>query len=189
MKRIYAYYESIQSCPQPEEFKQANFWKTTWEKNGWECVMLNKSHAQVSNLHSKLIAKLMKVALGLPQELLPRFPKLLARYSRLAALHAAGGGWMSDYDVVNFGFKPEIADKYETNTLLMVQDVPCYLFYATREHCGAAITKLLNSEIVSGVNFLPESQIFDVKVNINDIISLLKHCKDSSEMTIDGKSE
>ena len=182
MKRIYAYYESIQTVPQPEEFQKANYWKTSWEKNGWECVMLNKSHAQGSNLHAKLIAKLMKVALGMPQELLPRFPHLLARYSRLAALHAAGGGWLSDYDVVNIGFTPEMAEKYENNTLIVAPDVPSYLFYATREHCGAMISKLLYSEFVIGGKFLPESEILDIKVNIDEIIANLAHCETSEKM-------
>jgi hypothetical protein len=182
MKRIYAYYESIQTVPQPEEFQKANYWKTSWEKNGWECVMLNKSHAQGSNLHAKLIAKLMKVALGMPQELLPRFPHLLARYSRLAALHAAGGGWLSDYDVVNIGFTPEMAEKYENNTLIVAPDVPSYLFYATREHCGAMISKLLSCDIVKDGKILAESEILDVNPVIDEILFNLRHCKDSNEM-------
>ena len=35
MKKVYAYYQSIPLSNQNEEFSCANWWKHSWEKNGW----------------------------------------------------------------------------------------------------------------------------------------------------------
>lgn len=163
--KIYAYYEAIQILPQAEEFSCANYWKQSWEKNGWECVMLNKSHASASSCHQKLIQKLVKMSFALPMELQHKFPMIVARFSRWSALHAAGGGWMSDYDVVNLSLTPEIANQSE-KTLNLVTGEPCHLFYATREHCAAAITKFVNEELVAGSLLRFESDILNVSENL-----------------------
>jgi len=77
--------------PQVEQFACANWWKTSWEKNGWDCVMLNKSHVGASNLHTKLVSKLAKLLHTLPDNLLQYYPQLVARYLRqencAAAIH------------------------------------------------------------------------------------------------------
>ena len=175
--KIYSYYESIQTLPQPEQFACANAWKESWEKQGWECVMLNRSHAQGSSLHQKFMQKLMKVSFSLPMDLQHIFPKIAARYSRWSALHAAGGGWMSDYDVVNLGLNPSEAFQHE-KTLSLVGDEPCYLFFATREHCAAAINKFIQEEFLIDSKLRNESDILAVKDNLSKLSpDLICHVK------------
>jgi hypothetical protein len=71
----------------------------------------------------------------------------MARFSRWCALHAAGGGWMSDYDVFNLDFSTEKADEIEKKQSLYVCGEPTYLFYASRDMCSAAIMKFISAEI------------------------------------------
>jgi hypothetical protein len=147
MKNIYAFYTSIQTANQNEEFACANWWKTSWEKMGWKSVMLNRSHAQGSHLYNKLASKMINASSSLPAERRNELDWLMARFSRWCALHAAGGGWMSDYDVFNVDFSPEKADEIEKKQSLYVCGEPTYLFYASRDMCSAAIMKFISAEI------------------------------------------
>lgn len=181
-KRIYAYYESIQSVDQPEEFACSNIWKASWEKQGWECVMLNKSHARGSNLHMKLVRTLVDAGNAMPPELANQSQKIMARYLRWCAFHAAGGGWMSDYDVVNVNFPASAAEEYEkTGNLHVISKEPSWIFYATPELCSAAITKFINGTIFDGTRLVPESEILGTDNSLNSIAELLHHAKRSPE--------
>lgn len=180
--KIYAYYEAIQLSNQNNEFASANIWKASWEAKGWECVMLNRSHAKNSNLSTKLVAKIMKVSGFLTPELQTQLPFIIARYSRWCALHAAGGGWMSDYDVANIDFTSQKAKELEGNTLLIVENEPCYLFYATQEHCSAAISKFISSDIFANDRLLNESEILQTPSKLNEVLSLVHHSKATDEL-------
>jgi hypothetical protein len=182
MKRIYAYYESLQAYPQNEEFACSNAWKTSWEKNGWECVMLNDSHAKNSNFYFKLTKKLVDLAGKLGPSSGDPISKISARYRRWCALHAAGGGWMSDYDVVNINFPASIAGDHEKDaTILVVSGEPSYLFYATQQHCSAAITKFLAEPLDEEGIAKHESDVLNVGGSLEHILPLLFHAKKSRE--------
>jgi hypothetical protein len=177
-KRIYSYYESIQTVDQPEEFACANIWKQSWEKQGWECVMLNKSHAKGSNLHLKLVRALVDASHRMPPELVNDSQKIMARYLRWCALHASGGGWMSDYDVVNINFPSHVAETHEKNgNLQVITGGPAWLFYATPELCHAAITKFINSELFNGTSLVTESEILVADDKLGPIQELLFHAR------------
>lgn len=187
MKKVYAYYQSIPLSNQPEEFACANWWKQSWEKLGWQTSMLNRSHAQASSLYNKLTQKLMNTAHGLPPELATRFDWIIARYIRWCALHAAGGGWMSDYDVLNKGFNPEIAEEHERNgTLHINNDDLAYVFYATQEHCANAIKKFIQDPIIEGNKVLHEAHILGSKEGLYSILPLLRHAKTSDALPRSG---
>lgn len=187
MKKVYAYYQSIPLSNQPEEFACANWWKQSWEKIGWQTSMLNRSHAQASSLYNKLTQKLMNTAHGLPPELATRFDWIIARYIRWCALHAAGGGWMSDYDVLNKGFNPEIAEEHERNgTLHINNDDLAYVFYATQEHCANAIKKFIQDPIIEGNKVLHEAHILGSKEGLYSILPLLRHAKTSDALPRSG---
>lgn len=178
--KIYSYYESIQTLPQEEQFARANWWKTSWEKNGWECVMLNRSHATASHMNQKFMAKLMKMTFDLPMDYQHIFPNITARYSRWSALHAAGGGWMSDYDVFNIDFTPHDAVKFES-TLNIVSGKPCYLFFATREHCAAVINKFIQEDFFVDNKLRFESEILGVESKLSDMLNQVRHIEKSDK--------
>jgi hypothetical protein len=187
MKKIYSYYQSIALSNQPEEFACSNWWKQSWTKNGWEPIMLNRSHAQGSPLYQKLQQKLMNTAHGLPPELTNRFDWIVARFVRWCALHAAGGGWMSDYDVFNRSLKPEIAEECEKNDTLQVNDNgPAYLIYATKEHCENAIKKFIQETMVEDNLVRYEGHILGVQGGLVPIIPLVTHAKNTKELPRSG---
>jgi len=171
MKNIYAFYTAIQLADQNEEFACSNWWKTSWEKLGWNAVMLNRSHAQGSHLYNKLASKMMNASGSLSPERRNQLDWLMARFTRWCALHAAGGGWMSDYDAFNLGFTADKANEIEQKQSLYVCGAPAYLFYATRDMCSATIMKFINSEIFD----LFEKDIINSKDK--DLShKLVKHC-------------
>ena len=175
-KRVFGYYESIALSNQAEEFSLANIWKASWEKQGWEPVMLNRSHAQGSPLYIKLVSRLMKLVPLLPAENQSRLPWILARFTRLGALQAAGGGWMSDYDVVNTGFTPEIAEELERkSTLSIVGPEPAWVLFGTRDHVGAAVHKILLEEILENGVIRGETEILGVLSGLEEVRPLLHH--------------
>lgn len=163
MKKVYAFYTSIPLSNQTEEFACANWWKTSWEKAGWTTFMLNRSHAQGSSLNGKLQQKLAHTLLKLGPELTNRYAWINARFSRWCALHAAGGGWMSDYDCLNLGFKPEHADDIEQRGTLHVSKGPAYLFYATADHCANAIKRFISEDLIDGDSVRDETDILNIK--------------------------
>lgn len=171
MKNIYAFYTSIQLADQNEEFACSNWWKTSWEKLGWNAVMLNRSHAQGSHLYNKVASKLINATSTLPDARRNEVDWLMARFTRWCALHAAGGGWMSDYDAFNLGFTPENASDIEEKQSLYVSGEPAYLFYASRDMCSAAIMKFINADIFNS------SEKRTLNLTEKDLAyNLVKHC-------------
>ena len=142
--------------------------------------MLNRSHAQGSPLYLKLQAKLVKQALGISMDLRNQIQWITARFARWCALHAAGGGWMSDYDVANIGFTPAHAAEYEKEATFQINDVvPAYVFYATQDHCANAIKKFINDDLIEGKDVLAEAHILGVRSELYPILPLLHHAKSS----------
>lgn len=149
--------------------------------------MLNRSHAQGSPLYNKLQQRLMQSSMGLSPKLATRFDWIVARFIRWCALHAAGGGWMSDYDVVNKGFTPDMADIYEKdNTLYINTNDSAYIFYATKEHCSNAIKKFIQEPIIDEDKVLQEESILGVNSVLHDVMSFIYHAKNSESTSRSG---
>lgn len=167
--KIYAYYESLQTRPQAEEFAQANVWKQTWEKHGWEPVMLNNSHAKGSPLYQKLVAKLLRVSKSLSPADQNDFQRILVRFTRWCALHAAHGGWMSHYDVLNCGFSPAEATELSKNQSLVL--IGSGLVFANAEVCAGSIAKFIAEDINDGERMKSESEILNSQAILVDSIN------------------
>jgi len=149
-KPIYAYYAPNLAFPQNEESDCLNLWKTSWSQNQWEPVLLNRTHSTAHKLHDKLAAKLAN-DMKLGHRIFP------LRYLRWCALSMAGGGWMSDYDVVNIALKPETCDQLEIKSPIHINaGRHAYFFYATREYADQAIMAFLENDLTS--NELPTSE-------------------------------
>jgi len=158
--KIYSYYQSIPTISQDEEFACANLWKASWTHYGWEPVMLNRSHAQVSQRYNKMLQKLVG-ELRHVEALRNQFDFIVARFIRWCALHASGGGWMSDYDVLNVGFTPESAIKLQ-QPIVLSSSRPC-LFYVSAENAQYVINKYLSGDLVECSKIRSESDILGVK--------------------------
>lgn len=85
---------------------------------------------------------------------------------------------MSDYDVLNKGFKPEIADEVEANGTLQINaGQPACVFYATQEHCANAIKKFIQEPLVEGKEMLFEANVLGILSDLYRVMPLLYHAK------------
>jgi len=175
MKNIYAYYESLQANDQAVEFSKANLWKDSWTRAGWNPVMLNSSHAQISPQRIKLQKKLLQTYPLLEKTKNESIEVIQLRYNRLCAIHAAGGGWVSDYDVLNYGFTPSIADSYESNSFVLSGNPACVM-YLSKEICNAALQRILNEDLIEDGVIKYEKEIFHPFFNLD--VDSLEHIQD-----------
>jgi hypothetical protein len=76
------------------------FWKERWERQGWEAVILGRDDAQKHPQWAQLATAYDRLPTvnGKPYE--------FACYVRWLAMEMAGGGWMTDSDVIPYDFKP-----------------------------------------------------------------------------------
>jgi hypothetical protein len=180
MKNIYAYYESIQAKDQALEFSKANLWKDSWTRAGWNPVMLNSSHSQISPQRIKITKKLLQTYPLMDKEKNESQEMIQVRFNRICALHAAGGGWISDYDVLNYGFTPSIATAYEGNSFVITGNPACVMFIS-KEICSAAMTKIWNEELITDDGLMRyEADFFNPFLNLD--IDSLEHAKDFNLM-------
>lgn len=86
---------------------------------------------------------------------------------------------MSDYDVLNKGFTPEIAQEAEANGTLQINaGQPACVFYATQEHCANAIKKFIQEPLIEGKEMLLEANVLGVPSDLCRVMSLLHHAKE-----------
>jgi hypothetical protein len=146
--------------------------------------MLNRSHATASTLYNKLSQKLIQTSKTLPMELIGRLDWIIARYIRWCALHAAGGGWMSDYDVFNKSFKPEDAELcIKNDTLFVNNDGPAYLFYATKEHAENVLKIFIQEPLVDGISMIDECKILHYEKNCKKQLKKIQHIRCAKNLT------
>ena len=99
--KVYTYFDpTVQRCGLPPQDGVLRLWAESWKKFGWTPRVLTDRLARMSPDFDQYLARINKL------------PTVNAReyenacYLRWLALQDAGGGWMVDYDVINFGFRP-----------------------------------------------------------------------------------
>lgn len=96
--RVYTYHEPVEEMQ--DQTGLIDLWKRSWEQHGWTPTILGEVHAAAHPEFEKYL------------EAVSRHPTVnpknyeLACYKRWLAMEQVGGGWMVDYDVINYGFKP-----------------------------------------------------------------------------------
>ena len=77
-----------------------NKWKRSWAKQGWCPKVLTEHDAASHPFYEEFKQRYSR----LPTANMPEYE--MACYLRWLAVAAKGGGFMSDYDVINYSFKP-----------------------------------------------------------------------------------
>jgi len=94
---------------------------------------------------------------------------------------------MTDYDVVNLGFTPAMAEEIEKSVDLAVNTgAPSWIIYATPEACQESLKTFLEAPLVSkkdAEKVLPEAKILGVKKDP------FKKIKELVHVTGDDKSD
>ncbi len=98
MNTVYTYYVKVDEEQHQKSEPMLEHWRRSWASRGWNPVVLGEHHAQAHPLY------------GLFKNAVSKFPTInvpeyeMACYLRWLAVAALGGGFMSDYDVVNYSF-------------------------------------------------------------------------------------
>lgn len=99
MYKVYTYFEPIEREEPSGQQAMIEHWSASWAKAGWYPVVLGLADAEAHPMYEEFV------------ESVRRFPTInpadyeLSCYKRWMAVATKGGGFMSDYDVVNYGFK------------------------------------------------------------------------------------
>jgi hypothetical protein len=101
--KVYTFYSAVEGKPQKDELALIEMWKRSWRSNGWDPVVLGYESLEFDPELEEMAARLKK---------LPSINKHNLDYwcyLRWVAVAQQGGGFMSDYDVINYSFEPREA--------------------------------------------------------------------------------
>lgn len=122
--KVFTYYVPIKGKPQDDEIALIEVWEKSWALRGWTPVVLGEEHVPDDPEARKLKRAFQKQ----PTRLKPGMA--YSWYVRWLAVAALGGGFMCDYDVINYAFEPR-----EVGAMTVYErHVPC-LVSGTREEC------------------------------------------------------
>ena len=116
MHNVFAYHEDFDGNLTADHQLMIDHWRRSWAKQGWNPVVLGVEDAKRNPMFREFDEKCQKLPTVNPIEY------ELACYRRWMAVAAAGGGFMSDYDVINYGFKPR---QPESNLVIYESDTHC----------------------------------------------------------------
>lgn len=101
---VYTYYESMPSTftgdRAAEPVGVLSVWQQSWQYHGWHATVIDRSHARAHPRYDEFMAAIRQLPTVNSREYED------ACYLRWLAMATVGGGWMSDYDMINRGFLP-----------------------------------------------------------------------------------
>lgn len=98
---VHTYFEEM---GRPKELEILQLWEQSWKKHGWYPVVMNAQEI----VHVPGWKKCVRDFEALPTINTPAYE--LACYKRWLAIASRGGGLMVDYDVMNYGWTPDMAE-------------------------------------------------------------------------------
>ena len=120
--KAHCYYEPI---PGSGAEPIIELWRTSWERNGWSCVILGEQD---------FLRLPFSQALDFAARRLPTVNNWIyerACYRRWLAMAGIGGGLMTDYDVINVGFTPQDLPAYKGKMMRLNRQAPCVVYGRT----------------------------------------------------------
>lgn len=101
--RIYTYYTPVPGKSDQEEMALIECWKNSWHARGWDPVVLGERDVP----NAKEYQQMLKGFRRQPTTMKPGLS--YAWFCRWLAVAEQGGGFMCDYDVINYSFEPRAA--------------------------------------------------------------------------------
>ena len=151
---VHCYFEDIGSYLENE--KMLPLWERTWKKHGWKTAILRKAHAMRHPLHDQLIAHVNT----LPTVNAHDYEN--ACYRRHLAMALVGDSLLTDYDVINNGFTPEMMPPLsDTIDTLDAGAIPCAAF-GTQKAWNEWIDVLMNHQATNGETHVSDMTIFQI---------------------------
>jgi len=125
--KVYTFYSPVEGKREREERELIALWQESWAAMGWEPAVLGYESLVFDNELNELVRKFKK----LPS--INRHNLDYWCYLRWVAVAQQGGGFMCDYDVINYSFAPRAADKLTTYD----RYVPCLVSGSSAEFMRA----------------------------------------------------
>lgn len=125
--KVFTFYAAVEGKQAPDELALIELWKRSWAAMGWEPVVLGRESLPATPDAMELEARL------------GRLPSINKRhldlwcYLRWLAVAEQGGGFMADYDVINYSFVPRAAGRLTTHERF----VPCVVSGTSAEFLRA----------------------------------------------------
>jgi len=119
--KVYAYIENI-SQSSGFETEVLELWKKTWADNGWSPIILGRGDAEKHPRFKVFHDRVSKIETPFNA---PEYNLLC--WLRWLAFAQVGGGFISDYDVMNIKLKPEDMLPVETVRICHTYGVPCFV--------------------------------------------------------------
>lgn len=118
--KIYTYYEDIKAYRQVEILE---LWKYSWEKYGFDPIVLSEIDAQKNVFYNEFIDKMQEIHLRIINKPISNYG--MSCYKRWLAYATQNEErfYFSDYDIINNGFMPE---KPINQLHLMDECCPCF---------------------------------------------------------------
>lgn len=170
MKRVFTYYE-----PMPDRLRYnphtegalIEFWKQSWEKAGWSPVVLNESVARRHPRFEYHRERFLKC----PS---PWRSWQLAGLTRWVAMSVVGGGMLADYDVINYGFRPEQV-KTKKRIQIFCDDPPGFFMgavFGTQEQYQDMVVRLSGFQMSAKTGIMGEGECKGQR-HVGDLARLL----------------
>ncbi|CAE7243324.1 gly-3 [Symbiodinium natans] len=141
---MHTYFQPIGKRKSSDGDATLEAWKYAWERAGWTTRVLNLSDAQQSPDFEEFNHTLWtKVPLGQGYEYDYQC------YIRYLAMEMAGGGWMSDYDVIPTYLPPDVELPNSGTFTVYQQHVPA-LMSGSKEQWGKVARRLLEQGVKHG---------------------------------------
>ena len=117
--KVYTYYEDIKFKHQE---RLINLWKNSWEKQGFEAIVLSKEDAKKNSFYEKFINEINKIYQQITNKPLSKYG--LSCWLRWLAYATQPDEkfYVCDYDVINHNFKPQ---EPHNDLHFMEGDCPC----------------------------------------------------------------
>ncbi len=96
---VYTYYTPIECRGIDTQVQMLQHWSSSWAKRGWETVVLGLEDAKAHPFFDEYAEAVQRLPTINPKDY------EMACYHRWLAVAHRGGGFMADYDVVNYSFE------------------------------------------------------------------------------------
>ena len=115
---VFTYFDNVPGINRKAELELLELWKKSWKKFGWRPFVISKVEAQRHPEYRTFYNRMKTYPFSCSEAY------DMACYLRWMAMEVVGGGFMSDYDCLNYGFR---ADSLPNNGALTYyfNSVPC----------------------------------------------------------------
>lgn len=120
--KVFSYFDPVPDIDSAKEAQLAALWRRSWASSELIPVMLTHQMAHAHRRYAEFDA----LVRALPSSNPPGYD--LACWHRWLALDVAGGGLMTDYDVICRAFDPELLQFPDPVTILDRGGVPCAVY-------------------------------------------------------------